>query len=118
MRCFKEERAKASLLRNFLMGKEIKRSRFHAKYVAFSKFAEKRLTFGKRGNNFRAANLKPKSGQASVEFVIVAAILMIIFSVLFLLACMAANGQLAKVIDSHASHDISNLEGVFDVALY
>jgi hypothetical protein len=57
-------------------------------------------------------------GQASVEFVIVAAVIMIIVVALASVVYMAANGELAKIISLHASHDISTLEGLLDVALY
>ena len=57
-------------------------------------------------------------GQASVEFVLVATVIMIIVTTIALLVHMAADGDLAKIINTHASHDISNIEGLLDVAIY
>ena len=62
--------------------------------------------------------IKRQDGQATLEFVVVSSVVMIVICALALLVHMAADGRLAEIIDTHASHDVSTAEGVLDVAAY
>ena len=86
--------------------------------LAAKKIVDRHVRNIKCGQGGKIAWWQSGLGQASVEFVIVAAVIMIIVIALASIVYMAANGELAKIISLHASHDISTLEGLLDVALY